>query len=187
MKFTSKRTKKLAALICGSLMLMTTGAALAADGTVLNYNDFGRVVATGQLRASCRQLDKAKSIEAQPYLTGKSEEKLQPGEPVAMEIGIWPMGMKYHKGESIRLTVGAYRPVDAKLPFGLAKIDVPTSRFTYEPGTDAKAVTLGGDCTEVANPEQVVKSPETHNKGRHIIYTGGDKDSYLLIPVVPEK
>ncbi len=160
---------------------------LGADGTVLNYSDFGRVVATGQLRASCRKLDKAKSTEAQPYLTGTNEEKLQPGEPVAMEIGIWPMGMKYHKGESIRLTVGAYRPVDAKLPFGLAKIDVPTVSFTYQPGTDAKAVTLGGDCTEVANPKQVVKSPETHNKGRHILYTGGDKDSYLLIPVVPEK
>ena len=159
---------------------------IGTDGKVLNSNAFGNVIATGQLRASCRQLDKKHSTEAQPYLTGTSEEKLQPGKAVPMEIGIWPMGMKYHKGEAIRLTIGAYKPADAKLPFGKAEIIVPTASFTYEPESDPKAVILGGDCTEVANPAQVVKSPATHNKGRHIIYTGGDKDSYLLIPVVPE-
>ena len=34
---------------------------------------------------------------------------------------------------------------------------------------------------------EVVTSPATHNAGKHCIYTGGRYDSYLYLPVIPEK
>ena len=104
-----------------------------------------------------------------------------------LEIGIWPMGMVYHKGESLRLTVGAYQNETARLNFGSAAIGVPVDSYTYPAGTRVKKETLGGNSTETADPAQVVKAPATHNKGRHVLYTGGGHDSYLLLPVVPEK
>lgn len=160
---------------------------LAVDGTPLNHNAFGDIVATGLLRASCRALDPKKSTESEPYLAGTSEQKLQKGQAVPLEIGIWPMGMVYHKGESLRLTVGAYQNETARLNFGSAAIDVPVDSYTYPAGTQVKKETLGGNSTETADPAQVVTAPATHNKGRHVLYTGGGHDSYLLVPVVPEK
>lgn len=160
---------------------------LAADGTLLNHNNFSDVIATGLLCASCRALDPKKSTESEPYLTGTSEQKLQKGQIVPLEIGLWPMGMVYHKGETLRLTVGAYQNEPADLNFGRAKIDVPVDSYTYPAGTKVKKETLGGNSTETADPAQVVTAPATHNKGRHILYTGGEHDSYLLVPVVPEK
>ena len=160
---------------------------IGQDGKVLNANAFGEVAATGFLRVSCRKLDAAKSTEAEPYLTGTSEEKLTPGEIVPVEIGIWPMGMIYHAGEKIRLSVGAYKPAKAMLPFGSAKIEVPTDKETFYPGEKHASKIIGGNADEVANPAQVITSPPTHNKGRHIIYTGGQYDSYLLLPIIPQK
>ena len=161
---------------------------IAADGTLLNQNAFGSVAATGQLRASCRTLDPKKSTEAEPFLLGTREQKLQKGQIVPLDIGIWPMGMIYHKGESLRLTVGAYRQEKADVPpFGSTKIAVPTESYTYPVSSTVKKEVLGGDCSEAADPAQVVKPVPTHNKGRHVLYTGGEYDSYLLVPVVPAK
>ena len=161
---------------------------IAADGTLLNQNAFGSVAATGQLRASCRTLDPKKSTEAEPFLLGTREQKLQKGQIVPLDIGIWPMGMIYHKGESLRLTVGAYRQEKADVPpFGSTKIAVPTESYTYPVSSTVKKEVLGGDCSEAADPAQVVEPVPTHDKGRHVLYTGGEYDSYLLVPVVPAK
>ena len=32
-----------------------------------------------------------------------------------------------------------------------------------------------------------VQAPKTRNKGRHILHLGGRYESYLQVPVVPEK
>jgi len=160
---------------------------IGADGKELNANRFGSLSADGYLRVSCRELDKKRSTEAQPYLAARSEKKIKPGEVVPVEIGIWPMGTIYHKGEKLRLTVSAYRPAKAALPFGIAKIEVPKDVFTYMSGEKPEMLTLGGDCSEVADASEVITSPATHNSGRHIFHTGGRYDSYLLVPVIPEK
>ncbi|MBP2650525.1 MAG: CoA-transferase [Firmicutes bacterium] len=145
------------------------------------------VAATGQLRVSHRELDEEKSTEAEPYLKAVRELKLNAGEIVPVEIGIWPMGMIYHKGESLRLTVGAYKPSDERIPFGKAKIEVPTTCFTFDPKAKPPIQTLGGQAEQVANIADLVQSPPTRNKGKHIFYTGGIYDSYLLVPEVPKK
>lgn len=160
---------------------------LSKDGQPLHDRAGNRIVATGQLRVSMRQLDTLRTTEAEPYYTFTGEQKLKPGEIVSVEIEIWPMGLFFEKGEILQLTVGAYQPEKAAIPFGSAKITVPEEGFTYMPGQPVKMMTLGGDATECADPSEVVTSPATHNVGRHCIYTGGRYDSYLYIPEIPAK
>lgn len=160
---------------------------LSKDGQPLPDRAGNRIVATGQLRVSLRQLDTLRTTEAEPYYTFTGEQKLKPGEIVPVEIEIWPMGLFFEKGEILQLTVGAYQPEKVAIPFGSAKITVPEERFTYMPGQPVKMMTLGGDATECADPSEVVTSPATHNVGRHCIYTGGRYDSYLYIPEIPAK
>lgn len=160
---------------------------LSKDGQPLPDRAGNRIVATDQLRVSMRQLDTLRTTEAEPYYTFTGEQKLKPGEIVPVEIEIWPMGLFFEKGEILQLTVGAYQPEKAAIPFGSAKITVPEEGFTYMPGQPVKMMTLGGDATECAAPSEVVTSPATHNVGRHCIYTGGRYDSYLYIPEIPAK
>lgn len=89
--------------------------------------------------------------------------------------------------EILQLTVGAYEPENATLPFGSARITVPVEGFTYMPGEQPAIKTLGGNATECADPKEMVVSPATHNVGRHCIYTGGQYDSFLYVPEIPAK
>ena len=146
------------------------------------------ITAEGYLRVSQRALDEEKSTEAEPVLKHAREELLKKGEIVPVEIPIWPMGMKYHAGEKIRLTVRAYNPpsADTVPAFGSAKITVPKEGYTYEPGQKTEMITLGGlDGKKWV--KNTVKAPKSRNKGRHIIHLGGRYESYLQVPVVPEK
>ena len=160
---------------------------LSKDGKPFLDPTGAPVAATGYMRASMRQLDSLRTTEAEPYYTYTTEQKLKPREIVPLEIEIWPMGMMFGKDEILQLTVEAYRPAKASIPFGSAKISVPKEGYTYQPGTQVEQITLGGNETQCADPAEVVTSPATHNAGRHCIYTGGRYDSYLYVPVIPEK
>lgn len=160
---------------------------LSKDGKPLPDKTGAIIAATGMMRVSMRQIDKAKSTEAEPYYPFTTEQKLKPGEIVPVEIEIWPMGLLFDKGEILQLTVGAYKPEKAAIPFGSARITIPKEGFTYMPGQQVEMMALGGNATQCADPEEVVTSPATHNVGRHYIYTGGKYDSYLYVPVIPAK
>lgn len=159
---------------------------LSRDGQPLPDRTGNLIAATGLMRVSMRQLDEARSTEAEPYYTFTTEQKLKPGEIVPVEIEIWPMGLYFDEGEILQLTVGAYRPANAAIPFGSASISVPRDGFTYMPGQPVEMMTVGGNATQCADPAEVVVSPATHNAGRHRIYTGGEYDSYLYVPVMPD-
>ena len=159
---------------------------LSRDGQPLPDRTGNLIAATGLMRVSMRQLDEARSTEAEPYYTFTTEQKLKPGEIVPVEIEIWPMGLYFDEGEILQLTVGAYQPANAAIPFGSASISVPRDGFTYMPGQPVEMMTVGGNATQCANPAEVVVSPATHNAGRHRIYTGGEYDSYLYVPVIPD-
>ena len=160
---------------------------LSRDGQPLPDRTGNLIAATGLMRVSMRQLDEARSTEAEPYYTFTTEQKLKPGEIVPVEIEIWPMGLYFDEGEILQLTVGAYRPANAAIPFGSASISVPRDGFTYMPGQKpVEMITVGGNATQCADPAEVVVSPATHNAGRHRIYTGGEYDSYLYVPVIPD-
>ena len=159
---------------------------LSRDGQPLPDRTGNLIAATGLMRVSMRQLDEARSTEAEPYYTFTTEQKLKPGEIVPVEIEIWPMGLYFDEGEILQLTVGAYQPANAAIPFGSASISVPRDGFTYMPGQSVEMMTVGGNATQCAGPAEVVVSPATHNAGRHRIYTGGEYDSYLYVPVIPD-
>jgi len=149
-------------------------------------------VATGRLRVSQRALDVKKSTEAEPFLLNDHEDRLQPGERVPVQIGIWPMGMKYEKGDKLRLTVSAYRPDATDLPpihFGEKKVPVPVGSETFLPSESPRLMYLGGkaETSPAYMKTQAVVDPPSRNKGRHIIHLGPGYDSYLLVPVVPQR
>ena len=158
---------------------------LSRDGQPLPDRTGNLIAATGLMRVSMRQLDEARSTEAEPYYTFTTEQKLKPGEIVPVEIEIWPMGLYFDEGEILQLTVGAYQPANAAIPFGSASISVPRDGFTYMPGQPVEMMTVGGNATQCTDPAEVVVSPATHNAGRHRIYTGGQYDSYLYVPEIP--
>ena len=103
----------------------------------------------GKLRASHRELDQQKSTEYLPVHTHKNKQPLVPGEPVALDIEIWPNSKIWHKGEKLQVCVSG-KLVRSKTWF------MPTNF-------------------------------EKENDGNHVIYTGGEYESYFLAPVVPPK
>jgi uncharacterized protein len=107
-----------------------------------HYTDMS---ARGQMRVSQRELDEKLSTFWQPVQKFQGEKKLKRGQIVPIEIGILPSSTFFRKGESLRLIIQGYAPVDHPLLFYDWLI----------------------------------------NKGRHVIYTGGEYGSYLQIPVIP--
>jgi len=62
----------------------------------------------GRLRVSHRQLDEERSTPSRPYQTHKAEELLRSGQIVPVEIPIYPIGMRWHGGEQLCVTVAGY-------------------------------------------------------------------------------
>ncbi len=146
--------------------------------------------AKGYIRASLRALDKAKSTEENPRQSMAQEQKLHAGEIVPLDILIWPMGLKFKKGDILRVTVSPYKTKKMWTgPFKLkmAKINLPKEGFTYMPDERCEMYTIGGEEMFAGSKVDTAEMPKDHNKGRHRIYTGGKYDSYLYLPVIPEK
>ena len=101
----------------------------------------------GILRASHREIDPARSTEYEPFHPHTSLLPVEKGVPVALDIGLWPTGMKFHKGEAIQVNIAG---------------------FDYLGLTGAY-----GDCV-------------TFNTGDHFVRTGGQYDSWLLYPEIPQ-
>lgn len=160
---------------------------LDKDGKPIAGPTGAPIAATGYLRVSMRKLDPAKSTEAEPYYSMRKEDEqmLEKGKAYPVEIQIWPMGMIFEKGEYLQLTVGAYVPPIANIPFGGSIQTIPAEGMTYDPADkNVKMILLGGHETDVDDPAEVAKAPASHNKGRHEILTGGKYDSYLYVPVI---
>ncbi|MGH3992711.1 MAG: CocE/NonD family hydrolase C-terminal non-catalytic domain-containing protein, partial [Pseudonocardiaceae bacterium] len=104
-------------------------------------------VALGWLRASHGELDPERSTPEQPWHPHTSEQPLEPGRPVALEIELWPSSTIFQAGERLRLVVQG--------------------------------------CDIYAGPESEFGHDVTRNAGRHTIHTGGEYDSHLLAPVIP--
>jgi hypothetical protein len=72
--------------------------------------------ATGRLRVSHRQFDPERSTPWEPYLTHRVEELLSPGQVVPVDLSIWPVGMRWHGGEQLRLIIAGYTLTPVPLP-----------------------------------------------------------------------
>jgi predicted acyl esterase len=77
-------------------------------------------VALGWLRASHRALDAARSTPCQPVHLHTKEDLLKPGEPVAVDIELWPSSTLFRAGETLRVLVKGsdiYTDALPNLPF----------------------------------------------------------------------
>lgn len=72
---------------------------------VYNVNPTKYLGPTGILRASHREIDPEKSTEYWPHHPHLKADYVEPGKIVEMNIGIWPMGVIFEKGEGLRLQV----------------------------------------------------------------------------------
>lgn len=112
------------------------------DGSVLRYK-----ASLGRQRASLRALDAELSSEQVPVPSYRTSERLKPGEIVRLDIALYPVGLKLHPGESLRLVVT---------------------------GTNLNGSPM------LFKPEQ----PASDNHGQHIVHTGGEHASHLVLPVM---
>jgi uncharacterized protein len=108
--------------------------------SILNYKG-----SNGRLRVSMRHLDESRNTDEIPAHSFDRVEKLAPGEVVALDIDMFPVGLNLYPGEQLRLIVTGHNIVGGPMP--------------------------------------MVENVSTCNRGRHIIHTGGDRASYLQIPV----
>jgi uncharacterized protein len=65
----------------------------------------------GWLRASHRELDEARSTPERPWHKHERQQWLTHGEPVALDIEIWPTSVSFEPGETLRLVVKGDRVV----------------------------------------------------------------------------
>ncbi|ORW28886.1 CocE/NonD family hydrolase [Mycobacterium palustre] len=81
---------------------------VAADGSVLVPEFMPKLPspgARGQLRVSHRKTDDRLSTDLVPHHTHDEVQPLSEGEIVAVDIEIWPMAMRWHRGEKLRIVV----------------------------------------------------------------------------------
>lgn len=83
-----------------------------------------------------------------------------------------------HRRE-LKLKPGEIVPLD---------IEIWPSGTRFEQGEKLRLVIQGSDINQYPKDKAPVyfRHEDTVNRGRHIIYAGGETDSYLLVPVVPE-
>jgi len=135
--------------------------------TFIGSNDPRTPIGLGWLRASHRKLDIRESRPYRPVHTHDEPWPLTPGEPVELDIEIWPTSIVAPPGYRLALTV---RGKD----------------YEYD-GTDAG----------VANAPYPMKGvgPFTHTNtkdrppeifgGRNTLHFGKGKEPYVLLPVIP--
>jgi predicted acyl esterase len=82
--------------------------AFAPDGKEVTFqgsNDPHTPIGLGWLRASHRKLDPALSLPYRPYHTHDEKQPLTPGQPVELDVEIWPTCIVVPKGHRIGLSV----------------------------------------------------------------------------------
>jgi uncharacterized protein len=125
-------------------------------------------LALGWLRASHRKLDAARSVAHRPIHTHDEIQPLTPGEPVPLDIEIWPTSILFEPGSRLVLEIsGCDFANGGQLGHGAADPNAkptPFVHFVHDDAADRPAQLFGGT---------------------HTICTGGKRDSYLLLPVVP--
>jgi hypothetical protein len=134
----------------------------------IGSNDPRVPVGLGWLRASHRKLDPQRTLPYRPWHTHDEERPLTPGEPVELDIEIWPTSIVVPTGYRIALTVRGkdyeYDGTDAGLP------NAPYSMKGVGPFTHA-------------DPDD---RPAAIFACRNTLHFGAGKMPYLLLPVIPE-
>jgi predicted acyl esterase len=125
-------------------------------------------VGLGWLRASHRKLDPAKSLPYRPWHTHDEEWPLRPGEPVELDIEIWPTSIVMPPGYQLALTVsGKDYEVDGR------DIALPNAPYPM------KGV---GPFLHIDPKDR----PAAVFATRNTLHFTATQQPYLLLPIVPE-
>jgi predicted acyl esterase len=126
-------------------------------------------VGQGWLRASHRKLDPARSLPYQPYHTHNELWPLAPGEPVELDVEIWPTCIAVPAGYQIGLSV---RGCDYR--FDGPSID--------SPGVPYPQTGVGPFLHE----EPVNRPPDLF-RGTTTLHFDGERPPFLLLPLIPPR
>jgi predicted acyl esterase len=127
-------------------------------------------IAQGWLRASHRKLDPKVSTEYRPYHTHDEKQPLVPGEPVALDLELWPTSIVVPAGYRIALSV---RGRDYEWQ---ASTGARLSNFKNE---------LRG-CGPFLHDDPRDRPPAVFG-GRTTLHVGPDRPAYVLVPIIPAK
>lgn len=178
------------ALYSDDMDLSITVQKVMANGTAYSSSSGGESTsttgATGVMRVSLRNLDDLRSTFFEPFQTFDRTQPLSAGEIVPVEIGLWPTAQRFHAGEHLAVTIApqAIVPSNYTMGFGEAIVPVPAAGGTFEPGQNVTLLELGGSLStnEPYVALQEVATPDSPNRGTHVIHVGGVYQSYLLFP-----
>ena len=147
---------------------------IAPDGEEVVFHgalDPNTPVAQGWLRASHRKLDKTLSTFYRPYHTHDEIQPLTPGQPVELDVEIWPTCIVVPRGYRIELNVRGKDYV-YKGSRSTGRLSNMKNEFTgcgpflHNDPDDRPAAIYGGTTTLTTSPSQ---------------------ESYVLLPVIPAK
>jgi predicted acyl esterase len=124
-------------------------------------------VAQGWLRASHRKLDTTLSEPWRPYHSHDESQPLRPGEIYELAIEIWPTCVVVSAGHRISLTV---RGKDYEYPGGGARLASFVNEMT--------------GCGPFLHDDPNDRPPDIFG-GTTTVCTGGDRQSFVMLPVVP--
>jgi predicted acyl esterase len=127
-------------------------------------------IAQGWLRASHRKLDEELSLPYRPYHTHDEVQKLTPGEVYQLDIEIWPTSIVVPKGYRIALTI---RGRDYEWGGGVGK----------GLGTLGKVFTGVGP---FRHDNAIDRPPEVFD-GNVTLHFGPDRQSFVMLPIIPGK
>jgi len=126
-------------------------------------------VGQGWLRASHRKLDKTLSTPYRPYHTHDDIQPLAPGEPVELDIEIWPTCVVIPAGYRIGLSVRGRDYEREGEPGFLSNIGKPMR-----------------GCGPFLHDEPDSRPPSVF-AGKTTLHFGSNREAYLLLPVIPPK
>jgi uncharacterized protein len=130
-------------------------------------NDPRTPVGLGWLRASHRKLDPSKTLPYRPWHSHDEEWPLTPGEPVELDIEIWPTCIVVPEGYRVGLSVRGkdyeYDGTDVALPHAHYPMR-GVGPFTHTDPRDRPPEIFGGTNT---------------------LHFGSDRAPYLLLPIIP--
>jgi predicted acyl esterase len=133
----------------------------------IGSNDPRTPVGLGWLRASHRKLDPKESKPYRPWHTHDEEWPLTPGEPVELEVEIWPTCIVVPPGHRLGVTVRGKDYEYDGTDFGIANSPYPMKGVGPFTHTDP------GD------------RPPTLFGGRNMLHFAAGRMPYLLLPIIP--
>jgi predicted acyl esterase len=126
-------------------------------------------ISQGWLRASHRKLDPARSRPERPFHAHDELQPLEPGECYELDVEIWPSCIVVPVGYRFTLTI---RGNDYRYEGELSEF---ARTFHY--------ANRGVGPYTHADPDD---RPADRFGGRVTLHTGGERDSWLLLPIIPE-